>query len=182
MIIYYNIDNYTNLIRKGEINMIFETEIIRKRNDESYIGDITFISTESLIDEAFNVYSNKMKAFIRNKKYDQIKHRRTFKLKTPIIARTYDPEGIPIMFDKVIDGYDSNGSEIYHFTWEVDPDVYDNLSKKEVNNYIGNKESEFIDKLLDSIGNEMIEYWKLDPKKDRRRFEELTRTYDGYRI
>lgn len=161
--------------------MIFETELSKKLKEGDYLGDITFISDKTLIDESFNIYGNKMKAFIRNKDSDNLNHHRTFKLKSANIAK-YNSEGIPIIFDKIIDGKDSDGNEIYHFVWQVDPDAYNNKTKKYINKCIGSKESEFIDKVLNLAGDEMIEYWSLKSKTDHKRMLELERKYDGFKI
>lgn len=47
--------------------MIYETELIKKLKEESYIGEILF-SREEIFEEAFIIEGNKLKAFIRNKK------------------------------------------------------------------------------------------------------------------
>lgn len=122
-----------------------------------------------------------MKALVRNKKNDKIKHARIFKLKSSKISNTYEYE-IPIMFDKIIDGYDSNNNEIYHFTWKVYPEIYKIVPKRKINELIKQKESEFIDKVLNVAGNDMIEYWELDPVKDHSRISELDRKYYRYKI
>lgn len=161
--------------------MIFETELVKKLKEDDYLGDITFISNETLINEAFNIYGDKMKIFVRNKNDNNLNHHRTFKIKSANISKFYS-SGIPIIFDKIIDGKDLNGNEIYHFTRQVDPDIYNNKTKKDINKCIGDKESEFINKVLNLAGNEMIEYWALKPKTDHKRMLELERKYNRYKI
>ena len=48
--------------------MIFETELSKKLKEGDYLGDITFISNETLIDEAIMIEGNKIRALFRNKK------------------------------------------------------------------------------------------------------------------
>ena len=137
------------------------------------------IFAEESLEEAFNIQGNRMKLYVRNKKQEGLRHHMTVKLKTPNMPNKF---GIPIIFDKVSDGKDIDGKEIYHFEWDVDPDVYAVMSKKEINKYIGDRETDFIDKALDIAGDDIIEYWSLDDKKDHRRITELDKKYEGYRI
>lgn len=162
--------------------MIFETELIKKLKEDEYLGDITFISDETIIDESIIIQGDKIRALFRNKKNDNINHHRTFKIKSNTLSNI-NKYGIPIIFDKIIKGKDSKNNDIFYFTWQIDPEVYKNTPKRKVDKYIGNKEIEFIEKLLNDVGDEMIEYWSLDNKKDdSKRIEELERKYNGYKI
>lgn len=161
--------------------MIFETKLSKKLKEGDYLGDITFISDETLIDEAIIIEGNKIRALFRNKKNDNINHHRTFKIKNSKIS-DINKYGIPIMFDKIIDGKDSNGNEISHFIWEIDPEVYKVTPKRKIDKCLGNKEIEFIEKVLEITGNDMIEYWSLDSRKDNTRIIKLERKYSRYKI
>lgn len=159
--------------------MIYKNTIEKFKNN--VLGDIRF-SIEESIEEAFIIEGDKLRALIRNKKQEGINHHRSFKLKSNIILKTY-PNGIPIIFEKIIDGYDDKGNELYHFTWDIDPDAYDNnKDKKLIYSFINNKQKQFINDVLNIAGNIMIEYWALDPKKDYRRIMEIEKEYNGYKI
>lgn len=150
--------------------MIYEN-IVKEMRLKNYIneyGRVIFIKDEELLDEAFNMYDSYGNTImIRNKKDDGISHHRTFKLKT----RNYK-KGIPIVFDKTDSGW----------KWKVDPIA--NIDNKTIKNNIGKKEIKFIDNVLELIGDEIIEYWKLDVKNkaEQERLDYLSKKYDGSKL
>lgn len=150
--------------------MIYEN-IVKEMRLKNYIneyGRVIFIKDEELLDEAFNMYDSYGNTImVRNKKDDGISHHRTFKLKT----RHYK-KGIPIVFDKTDSGWE----------WKVDPIA--NIDNKTIKNNIGKKEIKFIDNVLELIGDEIIEYWKLDVKNkaEQERLDYLSKKYDGSKL
>ena len=155
--------------------MIFK-QIFENKYLQYFDRDCEIIFGESkykLLDEAFYITDGKLRIMVRNKKLDMIKHHRSFKLKSNDILNDF-PEGIPIIFEKITD----NKGKLIEWKWEVDPSA--EVSKRMVKKHIGLKQKLFIDKTLYIAGDDMIEYWKLDPKNlnDARRIAEIENKYN----